>query len=536
MAFSVIGRWTFSCSLGLLAPALALCETSPAPNDRHVVVIVWDGMRPDFVTEQNTPALWQLAHDGVTFRKHHSVFPTATNVNGAALATGVYPNRSTLLANREFRPQIKPLGPFENAEPDIIKKADEVTGGKYVASPTMAEIIRSAGRRTAVVGSKAVVFLHDRHAEWTSGTSQKDGFTKFAAAPMPGILREEMLQLLGPLPVEPASAGDPRNTYATRALTEIMWRDGLPAFSFLWLSEPDFTQHDTAPGSEPSLAALRSSDRNLALVLDALSKKKLREQTDVLVVSDHGFSTIESSIQFVPLMKAAGFDAVAAFQEKPKAGQVMVVGNGGTVLFYIVDHDRDVTARLVEWLQHSDFAGVIFTREKFEGAFTQDMVHAETADAPDVMVSMRWNAKANRFGTPGQIATDSARKAGNGSHASLSEFDVHNILFAAGPSFRRDTVSDVPSGNIDVAPTVLHLLGIKPPHKFDGRVLTEALNSRFPKPEPLSKTLDASRHFSGGEWRQHMRVSLVAETIYFDEGNGAFEPAPSPAVSPSPSP
>ncbi|HZR78259.1 MAG TPA: hypothetical protein VFA58_03580, partial [Chthoniobacterales bacterium] len=37
-------------------------------KDRHVVVIVWDGMRPDFVTEQNTPALWRLARSGVIFR------------------------------------------------------------------------------------------------------------------------------------------------------------------------------------------------------------------------------------------------------------------------------------------------------------------------------------------------------------------------------------------------------------------------------------------------------------------------------------
>src|SRR6266568_4402842 len=59
----------------------------------HVVVVVWDGMRPDFVSEQSTPALWKLAHSGVTFRNHHSVFPSATIVNGTAINTGVYANR-----------------------------------------------------------------------------------------------------------------------------------------------------------------------------------------------------------------------------------------------------------------------------------------------------------------------------------------------------------------------------------------------------------------------------------------------------------
>jgi arylsulfatase A-like enzyme len=504
--------------------ALAHAEKETAPGERHVVVVVWDGMRPDFVTERNTPALWKLAREGVTFQQHHSVYPSATNVNGAAMATGVYPNRSSLLANREFRPAIDPRKPFENAELPVIKKADEVTGGKYIATPTIAEIVRGAGRRTAVVGTKAVAFLHDRHAEWTSGSS-KD-FVKFAAAPMPPALGDETVRLLGPFPIQKGDTGDQRNTYATRALTEIMWRDGLPAFSLLWLCEPDLTQHETSPGSEPSLAAIHSSDRSLALVLEALEKKKMRETTDILVVSDHGFSTIERGIDFPAELRKAGFDAAATFTETPKRGQIMPVGNGGTILFYVIEHDRDVSTRLVEWLQHSDFAGVIFAREKFDGTFTLETVRANTADAPDVMVALRWNRNPNRFGVAGQIFADSKRGAGEGSHASLSPFDVHNTLIAAGPDFRERVATALPSSNVDLAPTVLRILGIEPPQKFDGRVLAEAMEERAGKIEALGKTIQASRKFPSGEWQQYLRVSLVGETVYIDEGNGSFEKKP----------
>jgi arylsulfatase A-like enzyme len=508
--------------LACFLPVATFCDGNAPLNDRHVVVLVWDGMRPDFVTERNTPTLWKLAHDGVTFRHHHSVYPTATNVNGAAIATGVYPNRNSLLANREYRPLINPRNAFENGEPAIIKKGDEVSGGKYLASPTITEIVRGAGRRTAIAGTKSVAFLHDRHAEWTTAAS-KDSLTKFAAAPMPPSVREETLRLLGPFLTEPANTSDQRNAYATRALTEILWRDGLPAFSLLWLSDPDLTQHEYSPGSELSMAAVRSSDRNLALLLDALSKKNARETTDVLVVSDHGFSTIERDVDFAPTLRAAGFDAVTAFEETPKAGQIMVVGNAGTILFYVIGHDRAVTARLIEWLQRSDFAGVIFAREKFEGTFPFDSVRANTADAPDVMVAMRWNAKPNRFGIPGQIMTDSTRGAGKGSHATLSEFDVHNTLIAAGPDFRRGLMSDVPSGNVDIAPTVLHLLGLEPPNKFDGRVLSEAMNeTASAAAKTTTETSEARRKFPVGEWRQHLRISRVGENTYIDEGNGAF--------------
>src|SRR4051794_14983974 len=434
-------RWIialFFCGLTALS---AETETKPS-SDRHVVIVVWDGMRPDFVTPEHAPTLWKLAQEGVTFRHHHSIYPTATNVNGAAIATGVYPNRNTLLANREFRPRIDPRRAFENADAAVITKADEVTGGKYIAAPTLAEMITKAGRRTAIAGTKSVVLLHNRHAEFTDAT-MKD-VTRFAAIPMPAALRDETVRLLGPFLTAPGNTNDARNTYATRALTEIMWRDDLPAFSLLWLSDPDITQHEFAPGADPSLAGIKSSDHNLGLLLDALTKKNARENTDIFVVSDHGFSTVERAIDFPAELRKAGFDAVSAFDDTPKAGQVMVVGNGGSILFYVVEHDSAVTAHLVEWLQRSDFAGVIFTKEKLEGTFTLETVRANSPDAPDVMVALRWNKKPNRFGVPGQIVTDSARGPGQGSHATLSDFDVHNTLVAAGPDFRKHEATALP--------------------------------------------------------------------------------------------
>jgi arylsulfatase A-like enzyme len=509
--------------LACLLPATILSETKSTPAQRHVVVIVWDGMRPDFVTESNTPALWKLAHEGVTFRRHHSVYPTATNVNGAAIATGVYPNRNSLLANREYRPQINPREAVENGTPATIKKGDEVSGGKYLTSPTIAEIVRAAGLRSAVAGTKSVALLHDRQAEWTVGAA-KDSVTRFAAAPMPGSVREETVRLLGPLLTEATNTSEQRNIYATRSLTEILWRDGVPAFSLLWLSEPDLSQHEDSPGAESSIAAIRNSDRNLALVLEGLSKRNARETTDVLVVSDHGFSTVERTIDVAAALRAAGFDAVTAFGETPKSGQVMVVGNGGTILFYVIEHNVAVTTRLVEWLQRSDFAGVIFAREKREGTFPFDSVRANTADGPDVMVATRWNAKPNRFGVPGQIMTDSRSGADKGSHVTLSEFDVHNTLVAAGPDFRHGLMNEAPSSNVDLAPTVLHLLGLEAPAKFDGRVLSEALNeANSATVKTTTEISESQRKFPDGEWRQHLRISRLGDSTYVDEGNGAFE-------------
>jgi arylsulfatase A-like enzyme len=141
------------------------------------------------------------------------------------------------------------------------------------------------------------------------------------------------------------------------------------------------------------------------------------------------------------------------------------------------------------------------------------------------MVSLRWNKNPNRFGVPGQFITDSARRPGEGSHQSLSEFDVHNTLIVAGPDFRSRQTTTLPSSNIDIAPTVLRILGIEPPQKLDGRILVEAMEEKAERAETLTKTIQASRKFPTGEWQQHLRVSLVGETLYIDSGNGAFVPS-----------
>src|SRR3954467_3374402 len=53
-----MARWLFP--IAWLLSAIAFGETESRRDDRHVVVVVWDGMRPDFISERNTPALWKL--------------------------------------------------------------------------------------------------------------------------------------------------------------------------------------------------------------------------------------------------------------------------------------------------------------------------------------------------------------------------------------------------------------------------------------------------------------------------------------------
>ncbi len=509
---------------GQLTSAMAAVS---ATNTRHVVLIVWDGMRPDFVTEKYAPTVDKLAHDGVRFRNHHAIYPTATDVNGAALATGCYPNRNGLAANLEFRPAINSRQPIDMGDPDSIKRGDEVSGGKYLAVPTLVELLRAAGKKVALVGAKAVTILFDRHNDWTVVRIKGKPLTIFAAAPFGPSAREEITKLLGPIPDDPQAKAAQRNNFATRALTEFFWRDGVPDFSLLWLSEPDLSEHNYAPGSPEALAAIKAVDDDLAMVLSALEKKKVREATDLFVVSDHGFSTIRRSIDVIALLNKAGFHAAKEFSETPKPGDILVCGNGGTVLFYVRDHDRAVTQRLVDWLQHRDFVGVIFTRDKLDGTFPLNAARIDTSNATDIVVSFRCEGQTqNQFGVAGMIDADWNRKAGEGTHATLSPKDTRNLLIAAGPFFDVGREDNYPTSNLDLFPTILEILDVPLPSILDGRSLHEVMRKRT-EDENLSissRSLEASRGFADGEWKQTLQISRFPTIDYFDEGNGGFRP------------
>jgi arylsulfatase A-like enzyme len=98
---------------------------------------------------------------------------------------------------------------------------------------------------------------------------------------------------------------------------------------------------------------------------------------------------------------------------------------------------------------------------------------------------------------------------------------MNNTLVAHGPSFKQGFIDEMPSGNIDVAPTILWLLGVAPAPTMDGRILHEALaHSPVKPPKAQTKTLQAARDIGLFRWTQYLKFSSVGSTRYFDEGNG----------------
>lgn len=519
-----IGAWSIVGVVALASPvALA------AGKAKHVVIVVMDGLRRDSVVEADMPNLSKLMKTGTFFAAHHPVYLSTTEVNGTALATGARPGRSGVVGNREYRPDVELLQPVDTQSEWAAWKGDQQTGGKWINVATLPQVVRASGGKTVVAGTKGVAMLWDR--SWEGRTTDQP--TLYAGDTIPAAVKDTLVGSYGPIPSSRDSrffANEAQDHWTTRALIEKFWANGVPQLSVLWLSEPDFSQHGTGPGHKVAKAGLKSSDDCLGKVLAYLDTAKLRDVTDVIVTSDHGFSTVAQGIEVFDELYKDNFDIGGLFLDKPDKGAVMMVGLGGSIAFYVGEHDKETIDRLVRHLQLSPWAGVIFTREGLEGTFKMEDAAIDAPGVADVVVSMRWSGETpqREGGMPGALLIEGkGYKSGQGMHGSLSKYDMLNTLIAAGPDFKTGFKSEVPSGNFDVAPTVLSLLGIEAKGEMDGRVLSEALadakTAQPPKVE--TKVMTATRRVGTHDWKQYLKVTTVnGKQRYYDEGNAGAGP------------
>ena len=285
---------------------------------------------------------------------------------------------------------------------------------------------------------------------------------------------------------------------------------------FFWSSEPDSSQHDAGVGSDKAVRSLRHVDAELGSLFEELHRTGRDADTNVIVVSDHGYSTVSETVPVESMLREAGFPTVV------QPGGVAVAANGGAVLFYAHNRERETVDRLAAWLMSQPWCGPVVSSEAvgpIEGAVAAGVVGSEGPRAPDIAVSFSWTSEENEAGVPGHAHCAGAAP-GLGMHGSMSVHEMRCTLIAAGPGFKQSRVSDLPTGNVDVAPTVLSLLGLEAPPGTEGRVLAEAMSGGAQTPAPICETQEctAVRTLPCGTYSQKISVSRVGRTAYVNYG------------------
>ncbi len=486
-------------------------------------MFVVDGLRPDAITAERTPTLFRLRAEGVDFTNGHSVFPTVTRVNAAAIGTGMHPGSTGILGNQMYAASVDPRRALDTGNHRRLLELDQASGGRLVLTETLGERLHAHGLSLASVssGSTGSALLTNARAPHGIGVLVNGAFDPGKMVAWPTEVSATILAKFGPAPARGAFPRyDAVVTWTQQVLCEYVLPDLAPDVVINWLTEPDHSQHHLGVGSPSSLEALANDDREIARVLTTLDALGLTPSTDVLVVSDHGFTTNATGVDVAGALVEAGLKASA------ESADVVLASSGQTVAVHVEGHDRERVARIARFVQSREWGGVVFTagrvagdpRGTIEGTFSLELIHvANAARGPDLLFTFPWTSEVNAFGVPG---TDLASISGGAKlyasdHGSMSPWNVRNTFLAWGAGFKKRTTVRAPVGNVDVAPTILALLGITQVGALDGRVLVEALEGG---PDPEQIAADTSIHtVETGAYGAAIQVSEVDGHRYVDK-------------------
>jgi len=154
----------FLLFVALLAPAGIACSQS---TKLHTLIVVFDGLRPDYITPELMPHVHALKQAGVYGAQHHSVFPTVTRVNASSYATGSYPEHSGILGNTIYLPQVDATQALNTGDAARMKQAAEALQGRLLTAQSLGEILEAKGEQFMVFssGSTGQAFFQNHKAK-----------------------------------------------------------------------------------------------------------------------------------------------------------------------------------------------------------------------------------------------------------------------------------------------------------------------------------------------------------------------------------
>ena len=111
-----------------------------APAHAQLLLVV-DGLRPDYVTQEIMPRLTGLGRRGVVFTAHHSVFPTVTRVNASSMSTGTYPESHGLMGNTVYSEKTHPTQGVNTSEADQLQLMEKAEG-RLLTAQTLGAVLQ----------------------------------------------------------------------------------------------------------------------------------------------------------------------------------------------------------------------------------------------------------------------------------------------------------------------------------------------------------------------------------------------------------
>ncbi|OCK60065.1 nucleotide pyrophosphatase/phosphodiesterase family protein [Bradyrhizobium sp. LMTR 3] len=491
--------------------------TNPA-EQRRVILVSFDGLRPDLISPATTPHLERLRRNGITLARHRTVYPSETRVAMPSLVTGTSPGRHGMIGNKYLDRTSAPSRYIDTADDRLIEALDSASGGRLMGVSSLGEILAAHGKTLTVFASNSAgTTCLLNHKARLLGHFTVSGHYKRLATSRP--LLQALEARLGPLPPPPPH-GTPdlaSQNFLTSALLDTVWPQLRPDVAILSFGEPDNSSHYCGTAETRTLEALSWVDNQFGRVLEWWETEGRQQNVHLVALSDHGHVTVHAHADVQGTLKAAGFRCGPAPGQDVDA--VLVPGHVGAI--YLADPSVSNIRRAVAAMTEAPWCGPIFTAGHNEldgvapGSFARQLVMMDHVRSGDILFSYRADDQLDPFGLVGRSWSNDA-PIGLGVHGGLHPREMASFGILAGPAFRSDSISEIASGLCDIAPTILHLLGIAAPNGMEGRVLTETFAAAAGvAPASIVETVHEA---STSAYRQTLRRVQVGMATYIEGG------------------
>lgn len=394
----------FRYILVIIVLLLGACTSTATREQRKarsmpLILVSIDGFRADYLERGLTPTLRSLADNGVRAQFMRPSFPSLTLPNHYTLITGLRPDRNGIVSNTMED---------ERIPGELFSTSNRVAAANarwWDEAVPLWTTVQRGGRRAATMfwpGSEAPV--HGAHPDYW--------------APF-----------------------DKTFSDAARVETVLGWLDlpiaKRPTLLTLYFNSIDTIGHEFGPDSPELDAGLRDINGQIAHLLEGLERRGLRDQINIVIVSDHG-------------MASTSPDRVVYLDDILPEGRARTVMWGALTGIVPNTDFRDEVERVL-------LAPHAHMQCLRKSALPERLHYGQNRRVPAILC----------IAEHGWMIFDRAGMAKK-KHFSLGEHgydidhpDMRALFMATGPAFKRGFV--LPAfDNVDVYPLLAHLLGEQP--------------------------------------------------------------------------
>ncbi len=296
---------------------------------KKVMILVIDGCKPEYLTEETAPNLFRLAEEKGFAKRVQCAMPSVTNVNHACILSGKWPEETMITGNYEYDPATGREGFIEERG--------------YMKAETILERYRKWGGKTALLTVKGKVL-------GVYGAGADIGIS----AQTPEAKWLERYEIPSPPAID--------SVEATRWVMEAAYRCILKDDpDLVYATTNDYVFHHFAPGAKEARAQIAAVDECIQKIA------ALNPERQIYITADHGMNRKSVIVNMPRLAARAGLGVYCLPPLKDRYVENHIYQEGG--MLYVFLKDKSQAASFEEFARRSPYVEQVLTAQEAAASY-----------------------------------------------------------------------------------------------------------------------------------------------------------------------